>query len=272
VDEKNKGIAIEGHIGTWHVIDETEREGVPYLLLEHDAFGDESPFLIVKKESLEVVVDDGFDGFLNLDEYLASQGNEDEPLFTRYLISQMADDPTAVCFVINEDGEEIMAFKDGKNADQNRKDAMAFIRSEYEKTTRGRQFIEARERLFSIKGLIPDIITYFDVSTDIHVSENQPIGGILYWANQYPEVLKAIKEFEERYSAVVYHVNRTYSQFGELLSFFYVSNDPEEWAMDRADLAEGRPVVYVENLNDPFSSEFGSIGFEIRAGGIYRTA
>lgn len=56
------------------------------------------------------------------------------------------------------------------------------------------------------------------------------------------------------------------------LSLFYVSPDEDEWELDRDDLNNGNPTVYVYNGVHPDCSEFGNIGFEKTSRGLIRTA
>lgn len=59
---------------------------------------------------------------------------------------------------------------------------------------------------------------------------------------------------------------------GEMESYLYVSDYPEEWEMDRADISYGQQCVYVYNADYPDFSEFGSIGIELTpAAGLRRT-
>lgn len=102
----------------------------------------------------------------------------------------------------------------------------------------------------------------------INVSENPY--GFLYWTDE--EIDQAITKFEEEFTAIVYHVNFFNSNFGKLYSFFYVSQHKEEWEMDRKDLKEGYPIVYVYNKDDEYCSELGSIGIKVVNGGVVRTA
>lgn len=68
------GITVDGHVGTWHIVDQTQRE-LPhrsgeqdaFYLLEHDTYGEDAAMLIVNKES-KVVLDDVWNGFDDLDE------------------------------------------------------------------------------------------------------------------------------------------------------------------------------------------------------------
>lgn len=84
-----------------------------------------------------------------------------------------------------------------------------------------------------------------------------------------------IRQFEKEYGYLVYYVidsYATYPKIGRTLSYLYVSSNEEEWAQDRQDLEECRPIVYVENVDDELLSEFGCIGIEPRNGGVIRTA
>lgn len=65
------GIAIAGHIGTWHVIETeiTPTHGMLFLL-EHDEYGDETAGLIVDKFG-NIVMEDVWNGF---DDYLDEYG------------------------------------------------------------------------------------------------------------------------------------------------------------------------------------------------------
>lgn len=59
-------IKIEGHVGTWYVIDESIWNGKKVYLLEHEQYGDSAANLIVD-ESLKVLADDVWNGFEELD-------------------------------------------------------------------------------------------------------------------------------------------------------------------------------------------------------------
>lgn len=67
----NEGIKIEGHKGTWYVINEktTERHGSIYLL-EHETYGDEAPCLIIDSQK-NIIIDDVWNGFRDYEETFA---------------------------------------------------------------------------------------------------------------------------------------------------------------------------------------------------------
>ena len=65
MDKEN--IKIQGHVGKWHVIDKKEHTGKTVYLLEHNTYGDMAAGLIID-ENLNVILDDVWNGFLDLDE------------------------------------------------------------------------------------------------------------------------------------------------------------------------------------------------------------
>lgn len=116
-------------------------------------------------------------------------------------------------------------------------------------------------------GIYAPIVKQFEKG-DI-VSESAAPFGACYWLNEAQ--LEQVRAFEERNNALVYHVIHSYTSFGELESYLYVSDYTEEWEMDRADIKDGQQLVYVLNRNAPDCSEFGSIGIELTgAAGLRR--
>lgn len=64
---KREGIKVEGHRGTWYVIDEAEYEGRTLYLLEHETYGDEAASIIIDSDG-EVVLEDVWNGWLDYEE------------------------------------------------------------------------------------------------------------------------------------------------------------------------------------------------------------
>lgn len=124
------------------------------------------------------------------------------------------------------------------------------------------------EAIYRMKlmNIIPDAIKQFEEENTVMVSEN-PF-GFLYWLND--DQKKLVADFEAEYDSLVYLANLCNTEFGRLLSLFYVSDHKEEWEMDNTDIADGYAMVYCINLDDPYSSEFGSIAFKSINGGIKR--
>jgi hypothetical protein len=130
--------------------------------------------------------------------------------------------------------------------------------------TRQEQKQEAIARMKMLK-MHENPIREFEKEDKINQSEH---GGILYWLDEQQE--QYVKAFEEKHKAVVYHVIHNYTDIGEMLSFLYVSDSPDEWEYDRDDLKQGYAYAYVMNLDDEYCSEFGSIGIKPQFGGLVR--
>ena len=126
--------------------------------------------------------------------------------------------------------------------------------------------IEAIKRMKSL-GLFKPCIKVFDKYDEVQLSE--PTGG-LYEFSDDEELIAKVKEFEEEYNALVYHVIHTYAEFGELYSFLYVSDYEDEWEMDYEDIQDGWVVAYVWNKTDEWMSELGGISVREFIGGLVR--
>ena len=134
------------------------------------------------------------------------------------------------------------------------------------KVTRENKKVEAIKRMQAL-GLFKPCIKAFQKYDEIQLTE--PNGGLYEFSDN--EALNAkIKEFEEEYNALVYHVIHTYTQFGELYNFLYVSDYEEEWDMDIADIADNYAVAYVWNKTDEWMSEIGGIAVRELFGGLVR--
>ena len=117
-------------------------------------------------------------------------------------------------------------------------------------------------------GIYAPIVKQFE--EDGLVSESAPPLGACYWLDEAQ--MARVREFEERNNALVYHVIHSFTTIGEMESFLYVSDYPEEWERDRADIKDGQQLVYVFNKDMPDCSEFGSIGVaKTAAAGLRRT-
>lgn len=122
--------------------------------------------------------------------------------------------------------------------------------------------------------LLENVVTEFEKDDKLYYSEyiNQNIQGILYYVSNKEEFTNAIKKFEEKHQAKVYHAILTPLTYGRMLSLLYVSQYTEEWQNDRNELTEGLPLAYCINLDDEVTSEFGGIQIAKANGGITRTA
>lgn len=123
---------------------------------------------------------------------------------------------------------------------------------------------EALQRMKAL-GIYSESIKQFERGM---VSYSEPPMGANYWLDDEQKAI--IKKFEEEYNALVYFGIRSYTEFGKLDSFLYVSDNEEEWFMDNADIQEGYAVAYVYNHDVPEYSEIGSIAVRERFGGLVR--
>lgn len=137
-----------------------------------------------------------------------------------------------------------------------------------EKQTTGLAKEQVKEALVRMNklNLYENVIREFEEEGVINLSEN---GGILFWLDEEEE--KIVRDFEEQYESIVYHVIKNNTEFGMLLSLLYVSKYKEEWEDDNTMLDEGMSMVYVKNLDFEDFSEFGTIGIKQRIGGLVRT-
>ena len=126
------------------------------------------------------------------------------------------------------------------------------------------RFIEAIERMKLLK-LDNSCIEAF-AKGKVWESEGY---GALYEVNQKEQ--KIIDKFETNHeNCLVYHMIHNKYDFGECYSILYVSSDKEEWQRDKEDIKDGYVFAYVENIDDDWCSEFGSIAVKPSIGGLLR--
>ena len=102
---------------------------------------------------------------------------------------------------------------------------------------------------------------------DIIMVSEPPIGGLYYLEDHEKEM---VKEFEEKYNALVYMVVRAFTNFGKMDSLLFVSDYDEEYEMEMEDIEDGIVMSYTINHDMPDCSEFGSIGVKSIGGGLVR--
>jgi len=125
---------------------------------------------------------------------------------------------------------------------------------------------EAIKRMKAL-GLYKPVITQFEKENLINQSE--PPMGACYWLDEVQ--LERVRKFEKDFNAVVYHVIHDWTNFGELESYLFVSDYPEEWDEDMEDIKGGSAVAYVYNVDGDFA-DMGSIGIKLTpAAGLMRT-
>lgn len=125
---------------------------------------------------------------------------------------------------------------------------------------------EAIARMKALKLFAP-CIKAFKNNDEVQLSE---MTGGLYEFSGNAELTAKVKEFEAEHNALVYHVIHTFTQFGELYNFLYVSDHEEEWMLDNEDIKENYALCYVWNKDDDWCSEFGTIAVRQKFGGLVR--
>ena len=129
---------------------------------------------------------------------------------------------------------------------------------------REERFIEAIERMKMLKLNRKCIETF----TKGKVWESEGYGA-LYEVNQQEQEL--IATFEKNHpNCLVYHMIHNIFEFGECYSMLYVSGDKEEWEQDKQDIKDGYVFAWVENIDNDWCSEFGSIAIKSQFGGLVR--
>ena len=126
------------------------------------------------------------------------------------------------------------------------------------------RFKEAIERMKLLK-LDKDCIEAF---TKGKVWESEGFGA-LYQLRDEEQMI--VDKFEAHHKdCLVYHMIHNKYEFGECYSILYVSPDTDEWQRDKDDIKEGYVFAYVENVDNPWCSEFGSIAVKSQFGGLVR--
>ena len=126
------------------------------------------------------------------------------------------------------------------------------------------RFIEAIERMKLLK-LDNSCIEAF-VKGKVWESEGF---GALYQLRDEEQMI--VDKFEAHHEGcLVYHMIHNKFEFGECYSILYVSPDKDEWQRDKDDIKDGYVFAYVENIDDDFCSEFGSIAISPSFGGLVR--
>ena len=130
--------------------------------------------------------------------------------------------------------------------------------------TREEMKSEAIKRMRKL-GLLAQVIKEFKEHDILHLSES---GGYLYWLDDKQK--KMVEDFEKESGNIVYHVVRSFTNMGEMLSLLIVSKYEEDWEMDWENIPDGYVFSYVVNLDEPMFSEYGTITVQNRIGGLVR--
>lgn len=74
-EPKMDGIKVEGHRGTWFVIDDVMRDGKTYFLLEHETYGEDADHIAID-ENGRLKFDEITDGITEIGERLDEMEEE----------------------------------------------------------------------------------------------------------------------------------------------------------------------------------------------------
>lgn len=131
------------------------------------------------------------------------------------------------------------------------------------------QKVEAGKRMKMLK-LDKSVIKEFLQDGTIFYSERQNsiFQAVLYYTSDDEQLERKVKEFEEEYNTLVYHVQLTHTVYGKMYSFLYVSKSEDEWALDIDDLKNNCCYAFVWNNE---IEDIGLIGIKPAMGGIVRT-
>ena len=93
-----------------------------------------------------------------------------------------------------------------------------------------------------------------------------------YWVYQEPEIEAKMHELEQQYDITVYAITHEFTEFGELWSFLYVSNNGSDnkYACVNSVGGDFICLAYVWNKTDDWCSEFGSVEVRSFGGGLMR--
>lgn len=143
------------------------------------------------------------------------------------------------------------------------------------KELRNKQKIEAIKRLEILEKeymLHKNVLKEFKADETIYYSEtiNKFFAGVLYWLHNKDEFVEKVKEIEEKYNIYVYHCILTHTNFGDLLTMLYISENEEYWNDEREQLKDGYVGAYVWNASFELDSEFGDVGINGVNGGLVR--
>ena len=143
------------------------------------------------------------------------------------------------------------------------------------KKLKEKQKLEAIKRLEILQneyGVHKNVLKEFKADEIIYYSEtiNKFFAGVLYWLHNKDEFVAKVKEIEQERNIYVYHCILSHTNFGDLLTMLYISDDEEFWKFEREQLKDGYSSSYVWNLSFELDSEFGDVGIDGVNGGLVR--
>lgn len=126
---------------------------------------------------------------------------------------------------------------------------------------------QKKEALIRMKmlGLHASVINEFKEDEILNASEGS---GFLYWLNDDDK--KWVQEWQNKTGNLVYHIIKTDTPVGQLMSILYISKYEEEWEIEKDEMQYGILLAYVRNINIEEFSEYGRIGIQKAFGGLVR--
>lgn len=123
--------------------------------------------------------------------------------------------------------------------------------------------IEALKRMKQL-GLREKIINTFKAEDKLLCSERERLKEVP------PEILKGIREWEDNYGCMAYHVAHNELYGYDIYNALSVSNYLEDWIYERRLIDDMCSMAYMINVTKPDYSESGSIQLTRRLGLLMR--
>lgn len=92
--------------------------------------------------------------------------------------------------------------------------------------------------------------------------------GALYWLEDNEK--KMVDDWQKETGNLPYHLIRTATEFGTLMTILFVSPDKSTWKEDKEDSLSFIQFSYTINESEPMFSEYGSVGLMPSIGGLVR--
>lgn len=134
-----------------------------------------------------------------------------------------------------------------------------------------RQCEETLDVLEKTYGLHPDVATSFKEDGTLYYSERMGGMGVLYWVDNKPEYVQAVKDFEGKTGGKVYHCVLTHTEFGEMFDMMYVPKKESQKDGDFEALRDhGEAFIATLDEQMPSGYELGYAGYSGKGGGLVR--
>ena len=123
---------------------------------------------------------------------------------------------------------------------------------------------EAVRRMQSLN-MLSDTIDKFK-NGKLQMSEH----GVLF--DLPDDIIKEVRQHEDQFDEVIYHVIHSFSNLGETYECIFVSRYMDDWEYENEMMNHNIVYAYVINKTMPDCSEAGSIGIINSFGALVRTA